>query len=139
MLFARVSLALVLFSSIGCATVQPVPNPAQYIDKAHPSVLYVTYTDNSSVSVSQPRISGDTLFGTTPGVAGSEAVALPLHDLSAIRAPQPDRKKTALLIAAIAVGTAGAVYTLTQAFGQSCGTNGFHQDPGQPIVTTCAP
>jgi hypothetical protein len=139
MSLARVSLALVLFSSVGCATVQPVPNPAQFIDQKHPPVLYITYTDNSSVPVSQPRISGDSLFGTTPGTAGVEAVAVPLHEVTQIRAPQPDHKRTAFLIAAIAVGTAGAAYTLTQAFGQNCWSSGFHAEASSPAVVNCSP
>jgi hypothetical protein len=139
MSLARVSLAFVLFGAIGCATVQPVPNPAQYIDKAHPPVLYVTYTDNSSVPVSQPRISGDTLFGTAPGVAGAEAVAVALHDVTEIRAPQPDHKRTVMLVVAIAVGTAGGAYALTQAFGSNCGSDSFHLDPGNTAKVTCAP
>ena len=139
MSLARVSLALVLFSGIGCATVQPVPNAAQFIAQTHPPVLYVTYTDNSSVPVSQPRISGDSLFGTAPGVAGSEAVAVALHDVTQIRAPQPDHKKTVELIVAIAALTAGGVYSLTQAFGSNCGSNGFHADASSPTTVSCAP
>jgi hypothetical protein len=139
MSLARISLALVLFSGIGCATVQPVPHPAQYIDKAHPSVLYVTYTDNSSVPVSQPRISGDSLFGTAPGVAGAEAVAVALHDVTEIRAPQPDHKRTVALIVAIGALTAAGAYTLTQVFGANCSSSSFHSDASAPATTTCAP
>jgi hypothetical protein len=137
MSLARVSLALVLFSTIGCATVKPVLNPAQFVAQQHPKVLYITYSDNSSVPVSQPRISGDSLFGAAPGEAGSEAVAVPLHDLASIRAPQHDKSKTALLIAVIAAGTVGGVYTLTQIVGQSCTTNAFHADPSAPATVSC--
>ena len=139
MSLARVSLAFALFGTIGCATVQPVPNPAQFIVQNHPSVLYVTYTDNSSVPVSQPRISGDTLFGTAPGVAGAEGVAVALHDVSEIRAPQPDHKRTVALIVAIGALTAGGAYTLTQAFGGNCGSNSFHGTPEDPTKVICAP
>jgi hypothetical protein len=139
MSLARISLASVLFSAIGCATVQPVPNPAQFIDQKHPPVLFVTYSDNSSLPVSQPRISGDTLFGTTPGVAGSEAVAVPLHDVTAIRARQPDHTKTVLLIVAIGGLTGAGAYALSQAVGSgSCGSNGFHYEGGgTPVVVNC--
>jgi hypothetical protein len=139
MSLARVSLAFVLFSAIGCATVQPVPNAAQFIDKTHPSVLYITYTDNSSVPVSQPRISGDSLYGTAPGVAGAEPVAVALTDVSQIRAPQPDHKRTALLVVAIGAMTAAGAVTLNQVFGKSCGSSAFHSDASQPPVTTCVP
>ena len=134
---ARVSLALVLLSTIGCATVRPVVNPADFIAQTHPKVLYVTYTDNSSVPVSQPRINGDTLFGTAPGQAGVEAVAVPLHDVARIRAPQRDRKKTVALIVAVGALTAGGVYSLTQVFGASCTSNSFHCQPSEPCTVTC--
>ena len=139
MSLARGSLALVLFSTLGCATVRPVVDPAQFITQTHPTVLYVTYSDNSSVPVSQPRISGDTLFGTAPGEGGSEAVAVALHEVAQIRAPQPDHKKTVMLIAAVGVLTAGGVYMLTQAFGSNCGSDGFHLDPGSNTRVVCVP
>jgi len=140
MSLARVSLAvLALFGAVGCATVQPVPNAAQFIDQKHPPVLYVTYTDNSSVPISQPRISGDTLFGTAPGVAGAEPVAVALHEVTEIRARQPDHKKTVLLVVAIGALVGGGAYTLTQVLGSNCGSDGFHLDPGSNTVVTCAP
>src|SRR5207247_7076941 len=112
MALARVSLALVLFSTIGCATVRPVMDPARFVAEKHPAALYITYNDNSSVSVSQPRISGASLFGTTPGVSGAEPVAAPPHDLTSIRAPQLDKSTTDLLIAAIDVGSVGGVFAI---------------------------
>ena len=139
MSLARVSPALVLLGSIGCATVQPVPNAAQFINQKHPPVLYVTYTDNSSVPVSQPRISGDSLFGTAPGVAGAEAVAVSLKDVSEIRAPQPDHKRTAELIVAITALTAGGAYTLPPPFGADCTSTASPTDPSSPAPPTCAP
>jgi hypothetical protein len=140
MSLARVSLALVLFSTIGCATVKPVLDPAQFIAQQHPKVLYVTYSDNSSVPVSEPRISGDTLFGTAPGEAGG--VAVPLHDLAQIRAVQRDHKKTVMLIVTVGALTAGGVYTLTQVLGKSCGSNSFHADNSADagnLAVTCTP
>jgi len=41
------------------------------------------------------------------------------------------------LIVAIGALTAGGVYTLTQVFGSSCGSSGFHSDPSQPATVTC--
>jgi hypothetical protein len=34
--------------------------PAQYIPEHHPPIVWVTYTDNSFVPVSGPKIVGDT-------------------------------------------------------------------------------
>jgi len=77
------------------------------------------------------------LFGTTPGVSGAEPVAVPLHDLTSIRAPQHDKSKTALLIAAIAAGTAGGVFALTQIFGGSCVTTTQDPEASNPQNVVC--
>ncbi len=75
MSLARISLALIVLGSIGCATLRPVHDPAQFITRNHPPMVYITYTDNSSLPVTEPRVSGDSLFGKVGGAAGSDTVA----------------------------------------------------------------
>ncbi len=134
MSFARVSLALVLLGSVGCATMRSVQNPAQFITQNHPQMVYVTYTDNSKMPVTEPRVSGDSLFGQVTG--GSDSVAVPLHDLASIQAVQRDKTKTALLITGIAAGTAAAIYAFAQQIGSSsCYGQGFHCIGGE--IGTC--
>ncbi len=89
MSLARLSPALVLLGSIGCATLRPVHDPAQFITQNHPLMVYITYTDNSSLPVNEPRVSGDSLFGKVAG-AGSDTVAVPLHEVSVVQAVQRD-------------------------------------------------
>jgi hypothetical protein len=129
MSLARVSLGLVLLGSVGCATMRPVHDPAGFIAQNHPPMVYITYTDNSSVPVTAPRVSGDSLYGS---VAGSDSVAVPLHDVSVVQAKQHDKTRTVLLISGITAGTAAAIYAFAQQIGNSaCTGQGFHAVGGE--------
>jgi hypothetical protein len=110
MAIVRVPLLVVLLSSVGCATLQPLREPAQYIAKENPKVIYVTYKNRSVVGVAQPRVSGDSLYGTLQGQPAR--IAVPLSAVQLIEAIQPDGKRTALLIAGLTVFTVGGVYIL---------------------------
>ena len=110
MTIVRVPLLVVLLGSVGCATLQPLREPAQFIAKENPKVIYVTYKNRSVVGVAQPRVSGDSLFGTLQGQPAP--VAVPLSHIQSIEAIQPDGKRTALLIAGLTVFTVGGVYIL---------------------------
>ncbi len=137
MSLARLSPALVLLGSIGCATLRPVHDPAQFITQNHPLMVYITYTDNSSLPVNDPRVSGDSLFGKVAG-AGSDTVAVPLHEVSVVQAVQHDKTRTVLLISGITAGTAAAIYAFSQVIGNSaCTGQGFHAVGGEPATVSC--
>jgi hypothetical protein len=118
--------AAVVLSGLGCATLQPVRQPAQFIPDAKPQVVYVTFRNHSKVTIAQPRVRGDSLFGTVPGV--SEPVAAPLAHIERVEARQRDRKRTAWLIAGLGVLTAAGVFALGQSgggdFNHPCNTIG---------------
>lgn len=131
----RAPLAVALLGSLACVTVQPMRDPALSIPKANPPVVFVTYKDNSKVSIVQPRVSGDSLFGTWQGL--DEPVAVPLSAVRSIGAFQKDNKRTTLLIAGIAAATAGAVWSATLLIGGtgSCDTaRGWTGQYGPPPV-----
>jgi hypothetical protein len=113
MKLARVPLAVAVLASIGCHSVQAVREPAQFIPQQNPSVVVVTYTDNSQVPVADPRMSGDTLFGTWQGLG--EAVTVPLSQVQRIDAVQRDKRKTTLMIAALTAMTTVGVYGFLRA------------------------
>jgi len=137
MSLARLSPALVLLGSVGCATLRPVHDPAQFITQNHPLMVYITYTDNSSLPVNDPRISGDSLFGRVAG-AEADTVAVPLHDVAVVQALQHDKTRTVLLISGITAGTAAAVYAFSQVIGNSaCTGQGFHAVGGEPATVSC--
>ena len=112
MITVRVPLLVVLLSSLGCATLQPLREPAQYIATESPKVIYVTYKNRYVVGVTQPRVSGDSLFGTVQGQPAP--VAVPLSNIQLIEAIQPDGKRTALLIAGLTAFAVTGVYVLLQ-------------------------
>lgn len=111
MTILRVPLLILLLSSVGCATLQPLREPAQFIAKENPQVIYVTYKNRSVVGVARPRVSGDSLFGTLQGQPAP--VAVPLSHVQLIEAVQPDRRRTTLLIAGLTVFTVAGVVALS--------------------------
>ena len=119
----RVALAGLLLGVVGCVTVRPV-KPAEFIPEKNPTVVWVTYNDNSIVPVAQPRMAGDTLKGVWAGL--SEPVSIPLQDIQTVRAKTPDHTKTIVLGAALAGFAAFAVYEALnggsyQGSGAQCG------------------
>ena len=121
-----VLLLTALLSGVGCATLQPVQQPAQFIPEAQPQVVYVTFRNHSKVTIAQPRVRGDTLFGTVRGAP--HPVAAPLSHIERIEAVQRDRKRTRWLVAGLGVLTAAGVFALTQSgnsdFNHPCNTIG---------------
>jgi hypothetical protein len=125
---ARVPLMAAALTGLGCATLQSVQEPAQFIREANPEVVYVTFRNHSKVTIAQPRVSGDSLYGTVQG--GSRPVAAPLSHVARIEALQRDTQRTKWLIAGLSVLTAAGVFALTQSSGNSdyrhpCDTAGF--------------
>lgn len=112
MTIVRVPVLVVLLSSLGCATLQPLREPAQFISRENPKVVYVTYKNRSVVGVARPRVSGDSLFGTLQGQPAP--VAMPLSRVQVIEAMQPDRRRTTLLIAGLAAFSITTVVVLLQ-------------------------
>ncbi len=130
MRLVRVPLAAVLLSSVGCATLQPVSEPAQFIRKANPQTVYVTLRNHSKVVLTQPRVSGDSLIGALQGV--SYPVAVPLNHVQRIEAAQRDNKRTTWLIAGLSALTALSVYALAHAGGAGGPEPEYHPVGGDP-------
>ncbi len=128
----RVSLALVLLSTIGCATLQQVRQPAEFIPKNNPPVVYVTYTDNSIVPVAQPQIKGDSLLGTWQGL--SEPVAVPLAQVQSVQAVQHNKKRTTLLIVGLTAFTAAGAWAVSQATGNGSGDHCIESSGQTPEI-----
>ncbi len=127
MSLARVSLAPVLLSAIGCATMQPVRDPAQFIPQHLPAQVWVVTTNNATLGIAQPWIDGDTLRGTWAG--RSDRLALPLRDVQLVQAMQRDKTKTIILVATLTGLTAAGVYAMTLPGGGACSE--LPSDPGE--------
>ena len=115
----RVLLPAILLCATGCVTLLPVKDPAQFIPASHPQVVFVTYVNRTRMYVTQPRVSGDSLFGTMQGQ--SHQVAVPLNQVRLIQARQADKKRTVWLIAGLTVAAASSLWALGQSgAGESC-------------------
>jgi hypothetical protein len=128
----RLAGVTLLLGSVACATLQPVRDPARFIAETKPEVLHVLHKNGAIVDVAQPRISGDSLFGTRPGMA--RQVVLPMSQIARIEAVQHDRKRTFYIIAGMTAVTATLGYLMLQPAngdGPSCDTTSRYQwDPG---------
>lgn len=108
----RVPLAGLIVAIAGCHVVKNV-QPAQYIPEHNPPIVWVTYTDNSFVPVSQPQIVGDSLKGTWQGLA--EPVAISLKEIQTVQAKMPSPKRTIMLATIVTAATVGVAYTIATA------------------------
>jgi hypothetical protein len=89
-----------------CSTVVAVHDPpAAFITAHDPGVVWITKADNSVVELASPKVMGDTLAG----FVGPDYLELPLSSVQSLRARQPARKRTALLIGGATLAAAGAV------------------------------
>ena len=131
----HVPLAGLILALAGCHVVKTV-QPAQYIPEKNPPIVWVTYTDNSFVPVSGPKIVGDTLAGTWTGLA--EPVAIPLNEIQTVQAKMPAPKRTALLATVLTAATIGVAYTISTAgTGGSASFTGCGYNKGTPINYCC--
>jgi hypothetical protein len=91
---------LLALSSSACVTVRPVAAPASFIPQTKPELVWVQHQDGESFPLSRPTMRGDTLAGQRLDTA--EPVRLALPRVASISARQPDRTRTALLVAGAA-------------------------------------
>jgi hypothetical protein len=112
-MIVRTSLTAIVLGTLGCATLQPLREPAQFIAAQNPKVVYVTYKNRTVEGIVQPRVSGDSLYGALHNSPGHR-VAVPLSQVQLVRALQPDKKRTTMLIAGLAVFAATSVYVLAK-------------------------
>ena len=112
-MIVRAPLVALLLSGAGCATLQPLRQPEQFIAAENPKVVYVTYKNRTVEGVTQPRVSGDTLFGALQR-SPIHRVAVPLSQVLLVKAVQPDRARTTMLIAGLAAFAATSVYVLAK-------------------------
>jgi hypothetical protein len=123
----RVPMVGLLLAAAGCVTVSKV-QPAEYIPKVNPAMVWVTTNDNAFTPVSQPQIVGDSLKGTWAGL--QEPVAISLSEIRTVQAKMPSPKKTIMLVTVLGLAAGGVAYGLSQ------GTNGPQGCASQVIKGT---
>jgi hypothetical protein len=129
MTLRHLTIAALAVGCAGCHSLQPVSNPSRYIAETHPPVVHVKYKNGARVSVAQPRVSGDSLYGTWQ--QAGRPVAMPLGEAQRIDARQYSKKRTTMLIVGTAAVAATLGYFLMQPVddqGPSCDDTGV-EDP----------
>lgn len=123
----RVVVTLLAAAALGCKSLQPIHEPAQFIAAANPPVVYVTAKNRALLAIELPRISGDTLHGTWQ--ATGNAIAVPLSRVERIEAPQRDGKRTFAFAAGATIVGGVLIYALAQSSsGQDIGCS-YHTWP----------
>ena len=131
MVLTRPSLLILLAASVGCASIRPVRDPARFIAESNPAVVYVTHNNGALLTITHPRVSGDSLLGTWAAV--SQPLALPLSHLQRVAAVQRDRTRTTLAIASASMIAVTMGYLLTRdvsTLRQPCNFEGATQFQG---------
>jgi hypothetical protein len=105
----------VLLCCASCYTIQQVPEPVEFIREERPREVYVTFKNQSKVTLVQPRVKGDSIVGRVAGVA--ESVAAPWSHVDQVEARQRNQKRTRWMIAGLTVFTGFTVFMWTQAGG----------------------
>ena len=112
----RRAAVLFAFAAAGCHSLQPVP--VHYISETSPAVVYVADGFGVVTTITNPRLSGDTVIGMVPG--GNTPVALPLREVQRVSTVRLNRARTALLVGGIAAaGTFMAYAVLSNSGGRS--------------------
>jgi hypothetical protein len=115
----------------GCASIQPVRDPATFITDVKPSEIYVTHNNGALLTIAQPRVSGDTLVGTWKGA--EQSLALSFNDLKEVQAMRRDNIRTTFLITGVSLIGVALGYQLVRNSGngqQPCGFENATQFQG---------
>lgn len=100
-------LLLAALSIPSCKTMKPVS--LNELRTMKPDQVWVTQNDQSVVLVTSPQVVGDTLVGYVNG----SYEEMPASQVKQVIMQRAATTKTALLVAAIAVGFGGMAYALT--------------------------
>jgi len=101
----RVVAGVLITSLTACTTMGPI-SPREYVPIEHPSQIWVTKSDNSTVVMQLPKLLGDTLVGYVNG----DYQEMMLSQTKVVQARRPAPGRTAL-----AVGTAVTALVVTGA------------------------
>jgi hypothetical protein len=82
--------------------------PLEFIAQARPAVVEVRGAYGARVIVANPRVTDDTIRGTTPG--GFTQVAVPLREVGSISTKRFSKSRTLLLVGGGAALTAIATF-----------------------------
>lgn len=108
MTLSRVAALAALPLLAACRSMQPVS--LQYIPEASPSVVYVSDGYGVTQTIANPRLSGDTVHGTTVG--GNQPVAVPVREVQQVATVRLNRGRTVMLLGGLTAGGVLLVHTV---------------------------
>jgi hypothetical protein len=123
----RVAAAAVLPLVAACRSMQAVP--VDFIPDTKPAVIYLSDGNGVTQAVANPRLSGDTVHGTT--VVGNQPVAVPLSHVQRMTTVRLSRARTVLLVGGVA--TVGALVTYAMLVHSRGDASGFCDYDNQPM------
>lgn len=106
----RLIAAVTLVATAGCVNLRPVFDPARFIAENHPPVVYVMRGTEAVLTISNPRVSGDTVHGTLVGE--NQPIAMPLREVQNIGTVRFNSARTVMLVGAAAVVSALMTYAV---------------------------
>jgi len=132
MLGRRLVAATLVASILGCTTVRPVSNPAEFIPAKQPKLLWVTQQDGKSMLLVNARVEDNHIVGQWRG-RWEEEVRVPLTEAPQVEAKQIEVKRTAILTSVLAVTGGLAVAWLLKGGAPAVPCN----NPQRYDVTSC--
>lgn len=96
--------------AVGCARVREVFEPAQFINDKRPQVVYVMQLSRATVTIVDPRVSGDSVIGKA--FNDGSPLAVPFSDVHSVSAVRVDGVRTVLLAAGLSGAAALMLYAV---------------------------
>lgn len=137
-MLVRVTAAVTLVATTACVGLQPVWDPARFIAETKPPVVYVMKGREAVLTITNPRVTGDTVLGTLPGE--SEPVVLPLSAVQNIGTVRFSGARTAMLVGGlVALGGLATFAVLSRASGDGSEFCDYDRQPMVPGVECAYP
>jgi hypothetical protein len=134
---ARRLLALVQLAAFlpACTSWQVQPaSPADVLATQRPERIRVIRADSSDMTLRNPEIHGDTLYGVpshSTSSTGPERASIPLAKVEQVAVLRPDNTKSTLFAVGLAVVTFGSLCLLADELG--CGEESFLVPAGRVL------
>ena len=112
MMLSRVAAVGCVLAVAGCTALREV-QPAQFIPRHTPALVWVTTTYSAVVPVAQPQIDGDTLRGMWAGT--QKPFAIPLQGIQSVQARTPAHAQTIVAFATVGLVVGSTIWALAHA------------------------
>ena len=123
--------SLLVASLAACHTVAEVGYPQEFVESKGPTHVWVTRGDKSTMELWNPQVHGDTLAGFVGG--RGDYYEIPLSDVKIMRATFAAPARTALVVGAGVLFTAG-MFQLVTGSNFTRGNNVCYKSPTGEVI-----